>query len=238
MSVSLTLCVLIERRERPIEKAHKVLTSKNNYINNINTTASKSTETVGSHSLFTSEYGMDLLSSQSHPANPFVENGLKFLSVPWPEQSLSPPQSEVASLMAPLVWFPIITSVQKWSLNRGMFYTSPIITNQQLNFWHQDKQITVIFHNLSLAANNLQLTNPAVHIYVLMENDCDKWWNYKSCMLMYNTATNWGLLMSDGFKGIYIFKTLATVRTQIIFIQEQQERKFSLQRALGQNRHK
>lgn len=45
--------------------------------------------------------------------------------------------------------------------------TSPIITNQPLNLRHQTKQITVIFHHMSLAANNLQLANPAVHICAL-----------------------------------------------------------------------
>lgn len=45
--------------------------------------------------------------------------------------------------------------------------TSPIITNQPLNLRHQTKQITVIFHHMSLVANNLQLANPAAHICAL-----------------------------------------------------------------------
>lgn len=55
-----------------------------------------------------------------------------------------------------------------------MFKSSPIITNQCLNLRHWAKQITVIFHNLSLAANNLQLANPAVRIYALTASDCDR----------------------------------------------------------------
>lgn len=52
-----------------------------------------------------------------------------------------------------------------------MVGTSPIITNQPLNLRHQTKQITVIFHHMSLVANNLQLANPAAHICALTEGE-------------------------------------------------------------------
>lgn len=56
----------------------------------------------------------------------------------------------------------------------GTVKISPIITNQWFNLRHQAKQITVIFHHLSLVANNLQLANPAVHICALTGSHHDK----------------------------------------------------------------
>lgn len=131
------------------------------------------------------------------------------------EQLLSSSQFEVHCWWLILCGFPLSRLYKSGvcvKLNRGTFIAL-IITNQQLHFWHQDKQITVIFHNLFLTANSLQLTTPAVHVYVLIENDCDKWGKYKSCMLIYHIATNRGLLLSDGFKG-KTYSALATVNTQ------------------------
>lgn len=48
------------------------------------------------------------------------------------------------------------------------------IKSQWFNLWHPAKQIIVIFHHLSLVANNLQLANPAEHICAPMGNHHDK----------------------------------------------------------------